>query len=349
MAIEEKIVSFEKLSRYDQQIKAYIDHELSQIETGTDTSDATATEDKVFLDETFYAGGQKRTGTFTIQSELDSQDELIASIRSALEGKTAGSGGDTLKTLLDATQRTSSLFALYSGTSVEGLIPYSATENVTDMGNMFGSCKSLTSVPLFDTGKVTNMQSMFSSCKSLTSVSLFNTSNVTDMSYMFNGCKALSEVPQFDTSNVTSMNYMFQSCTSLTAASLPNIKKAKTLYYMFQSCTSLTEVSLFNTSNVTSLEGAFKSCTNLKKVALEKISSKVTSMYQTFYGCSKLELIDFRGATSVPKLSNINGFTNVPSTCKVVIPDALYDTWTNATNWAAINVTWVKESEYTEE
>lgn len=92
MAIEEKIVSFEKLSRYDQQIKAYIDYELSQIETGADTSDATATADKVFLDETFYAGGQKHTGTFTIQSELDSQDELIASIRSALAGKTAGSG-----------------------------------------------------------------------------------------------------------------------------------------------------------------------------------------------------------------------------------------------------------------
>ena len=56
------------------------------------TSDATATADKVFLDETFYAGGAKKTGTFTIESELNSQDELIASIRSALAGKAAGGG-----------------------------------------------------------------------------------------------------------------------------------------------------------------------------------------------------------------------------------------------------------------
>jgi surface protein len=301
MAIEEKIVSFEKLSRYDQQIKAYIDYELSQIETGADTSDATATEDKVFLDETFYAGGQKRTGTFTIESELDSQDELIASIKTALEGKTAGSGGDTLKTLLDATKSTYYMFNASKITTFEGLISYNATENVTNMSNMFYNCSNLASVPLFNTSNSTFMSSMFQNCYKLGSVPIFNTSKVTNMQSMFNQCQNITTVTIADVSNVTSVMNMFYACYAL------------------------------------------------KKVVLEKISSKLTSSDYWFYGCEDLEVIHFKGATGVPTLSGISAFNRVPSTCKVVIPDALYDTWTNKTNWSAINVTWVKESEYTEE
>ena len=66
---------------------------VRSISSGIDTSDATATEDKVFLDETFYAGGAKKTGTFTIASEISSQDGLISAIKTALQGKASGGGG----------------------------------------------------------------------------------------------------------------------------------------------------------------------------------------------------------------------------------------------------------------
>ena len=59
---------------------------------GIDTSDATATADKIFLDETAYVDGEKVTGTFTIDNEINSQDNLIAQLRGALNGK-AGNGG----------------------------------------------------------------------------------------------------------------------------------------------------------------------------------------------------------------------------------------------------------------
>jgi hypothetical protein len=93
----------------------------------------------------------------------------------------------------------------------------------------------------------------------------------------------------------------------------------------------------------------FNTCLNLKKIVLGKIGSKTINTSGFVQMCGALEVIHFRDATDVPKLSMANAFNQVPSTCKVVVPDALFDTWKSATNWSAIKVTWVKESEYTEE
>ena len=94
--MDEKLVTLEKFARYDEKIKSYISDAIANADLGgTDTSDATATEDKVFLDETFYAGGAKKTGTFTIASEISSQDGLISAIKTALQGKASGGGAST--------------------------------------------------------------------------------------------------------------------------------------------------------------------------------------------------------------------------------------------------------------
>ena len=63
----------------------------SQVENGIDTSDATATAETIFKDETAYADGKKLTGTFTIDSELTTQDNLISQIQTALQGKASAS------------------------------------------------------------------------------------------------------------------------------------------------------------------------------------------------------------------------------------------------------------------
>ena len=64
-------------------------NEISNIVSndGIDTSDATATADKIFKDESAYTAEGKVIGTFTIEDELSEQDNLISQIQTALEGK----------------------------------------------------------------------------------------------------------------------------------------------------------------------------------------------------------------------------------------------------------------------
>lgn len=44
------------------------------------------------------ANGQTITGTFSLDTEISAQDNLIAQIKSALEGKASGGGGTTIET-----------------------------------------------------------------------------------------------------------------------------------------------------------------------------------------------------------------------------------------------------------
>lgn len=84
----------EELSEQDlliAQIQTAVDN-LPEANGGADTSDATATADKIFLNETAYVDGEKITGSFTIDSELSAQDDLLTQLRNAMTGKAAGSG-----------------------------------------------------------------------------------------------------------------------------------------------------------------------------------------------------------------------------------------------------------------
>ncbi|MBR1935097.1 MAG: BspA family leucine-rich repeat surface protein, partial [Muribaculaceae bacterium] len=116
--------------------------------------------------------------------------------------------------------------------AIEGLQNLN-TSNVTDMGDMFDDCSSLTSLDLsnFNTANVTYMGHMFYKCTSLTSLDLsgFNTAKVTNMGYMFSGCSSLTrlDLRSFNTSNVKYMNDMFYGCSSLTSLDLSSFNTAK--------------------------------------------------------------------------------------------------------------------------
>ena len=106
--------------------------------------------------------------------------------------QTAQSG--TLKAVLDATQNAHELFIRYNGTSVDDLISYNDTANVTDVSNMFAFCTNLTVIPLLDTSNVTNMFRMFESCSNLISIPALDASKVTDLGYMFNACNKVNSI-----------------------------------------------------------------------------------------------------------------------------------------------------------
>lgn len=121
----------------------------------------------------------------------------------------------SLKALLDGTKSAQYLFYQYKGTSVDGLIRYSDTANVTNTKYMFNACSNLTTIPQLDTSKVTNTAAMFEGCNNLTTIPQLDTSNVTMMGTMFKNCSKLTSVPELDARKCTDHIGMFIGCTSL--------------------------------------------------------------------------------------------------------------------------------------
>ena len=199
-------------------------------------------------------------------------------------------------------------------------LEYLNTANVTNMGYMFYSCSSLTSLDVthFNTANVTNMSYMFYNCKALTSLDVthFNTANVTNMGYMFYICSSLTslDVTHFNTAKVTDMRYMFSSCSSLTSLDVTNFNTANVanMSYMFSGCSSLTslDVTHFNTANVTNMSGMFNSCSALTSLDVTHFNTaNVTTMNSMFYNCSKLTSLDVSKFNTV-NVTNMSGMFN---------------------------------------
>ena len=162
------------------------------------------------------------------------------------------------------------------------------TSNVTNMSNMFGACRSLTTLNVsnFNTSNVTNMSNMFNLCSSLTplDVSNFNTSKVTDMHRMFCSCRSLTtlDVSNFNTSNVTDMSSMFWDCNKLTSL----------------------DVSKWDTSNVTNMGGMFCYCINLTTITGIIDMKSCTNYNDMFRNCDKLTGVKLKNVPSGFNASN---------------------------------------------
>ena len=78
---------------------------------------------------------------------------------------------------------------------------------------------------------------------------------------------------------------------------------------------------------------AFYYCPSLASIT---IPEGVTSIgNDALHNCYGMRYCDFTASASVPALSGTNAFSGIPSDCQMLIPDALYDEWSAATNWAA--------------
>ena len=113
--------------------------------------------------------------------------------------------------------------------------------------------------------------------------------------------------------------------------------------YAFSYCQSLASIVI--PSRVTSIgNSAFQNCYSLASIV---IPQGVTSIgTYAFSDCCGMAYYDFRASKSVPTLSNKNAFNNIPSDCKIVVPDSLYSSWTTATNWSTYASMIVKASEF---
>ena len=145
----------------------------------------------------------------------------------------------------------------------------------------------------------------------------------------------------------------FTSCACLQFVSIPN--GATTIGTdAFKSCYSLTTISLpcsittiNNTafradygckyivipSSVTSIDSqAFQGCYSIVYMPIH--SSKATIQHNAFYMLYGVRYFDFSSCTSVPKLSSSSGFSDCSDDFQILVPSALYDEWSTATNWA---------------
>lgn len=143
-------------------------------------------------------------------------------------------------------------------------------------------------------------------------------------------------------SNVTNIgNRAFGSLQNLKTITLPDSVESIG-YSCFEGCENL--ISITFPKKVTLLtNNLFISCHSLKSV---KFLGDIQSIEgHLFNACGSLREVDFSNCTSVPVLQDSIGYFDM-TFLKIIVPDALYDSWIAATNWAQYADNIVKASEY---
>ena len=122
----------------------------------------------------------------------------------------------------------------------------------------------------------------------------------------------------------------FYNCHSLSSITIPEgvtSIDAKAFY----NCYSLSSFTI--PDDVISIgDDAFEECYSLSSITVPEGVTSIGSY--SFYNCCGVRYYDFTACTSVPTLRSTNAFSGISADCQMLIPAALYDEWSAATNWA---------------
>lgn len=279
--------------------------------------------------EIYDNGGSKNEPiTITRNGTYTAPDGVGYSPVSVSVPQTAESG--TVKNLLDATKSTRFLFYNYKGTSVDGLISYSDTENVIDMSYMFGNS--------------TNIYA----CQNLLTPPLLNTSKVKTASYMFSYCENIASIPNYDFKNINTANYMFGFCKNIEEITI-SMTSLTSCESMFTDCDKLKNINgtinIHNTS--TNIKNLCLRCYLLEKLDLSLLPG--TSYNSSFVSvCYSLKKLIIRNMDTIPSIKSdafnycyhFTGTENLTynplglKDGRIYVPDDKVEELKVATNWS---------------
>jgi hypothetical protein len=242
--------------------------------------------------------------------------------------------------MLQAVEIGKNVIFKYAFSACYSLASVVISNSVTSIdANAFSKCYSLKNIII--PNSVTSIDNgAFRECYSLKNIVIPD--SVTSIgTSAFSACYSLASV--VIPNSVTSIdNSAFYACRALTSVVIPN-SVISINDNTFGSCYSLANIVI--PDSVTSIgTSAFSACYSLASVV---IPNSVTSIDNSaFSECKGMAFYDFSQCTSVPTLGGTSVFSYISSDCKIVVPDALYESWKAATNWSTHASKMVKASEF---
>ena len=199
--------------------------------------------------------------------------------------------------------------------------------------NIFGGAEKASILKKLEIGDSADKlnKGALSKCTSLSEITLpshISTSQTGGAYFHLNGCVSLKFVVV--NSKISLFDSDFTGCTALSCVALPAEKYGS--ISGFRGCTALESIIIPSRSSYIS-SNAFQDCRSLKSIVL--VSTITSIQYLSFYGCTSMKFYDFSYHTKIPTLQDATyAFSGISSDWKIIVPDALYDTWIAATNWS---------------
>ena len=265
-----------------------------------DTTDATASPEKILDGYTAYVNNEKIEGTIPKYTGESENAEIIASkLASLVDG--------TITELTEKDLAGITSLRQYAFAYATGLTSVVLPNTITNLSHYaFFSCSKLLNITLPNSiTKINN--ATFQGCSSLTSIDI--PTSVTEIGEnAFNYCTSLTSViiPDSVTTIGTSA---FSSCNKLATAiigkGLTNISNNA-----FYNCSSLTSIVIPNTvTNIS--QYVFYGCSNLTSVTFEENIRLIQISANMFSNCSKLTSVNIPNSVTTINSSAFNGCTNL--------------------------------------
>lgn len=245
------------------------------------TTDATAEAAEIFIGETAYVNGEKKVGTFTIESELNEQDELLAELEEILNNKSAA-GGEANPVLQSKTVTpTTSLQTVTADSGYDGLSNVTVNaipdEYIVPSGTLPITENGTYDVKNYESATVNVAGSGGGSSEDTEILNGIISGNITSYS---------------NNTATTVRDGLFMRCTKLTTVSFPAATKIN--QYAFYQCYSLATISF--PACITVGENAFGFCSSIVNINLPACTTVGMS---AFGSCYKLLNLSLPQCTSV--------------------------------------------------